>query len=72
MEEYEFMLQVIEDGSVTFSRRYDNAVEAVTAYNKFVDHGMCRMWREIVLLEPNGKAHSKTFEYPLAPKLQIK
>ena len=71
-EVYEFMLNVIEDGSVTFVRRFNNAVEAVSMYNRFVDHGMCRMWREIVLLEPNGTAHSKTFEHPSAPKLQIK
>jgi hypothetical protein len=56
---YEFMLQVIEDGSVTYSMRYNNA------YNKFVDHGTCRLWREIVLLEPNNKAHAKVFNYPL-------
>ncbi len=72
MEDYEFMLQVVEDGAVTYSKRYNTALEAVTAYNKFVDHGMCRMWREIVLLEPNGTAHSKTFEHPLAPKLGVK
>ncbi len=71
-EVYEFMLQVVEDGSVTYSRRFNNAVEAVNCYNRFVDHGMCRMWREIVLLEPSGKAHSKMFEHPFAPKLQIK
>lgn len=62
--DYVFMVQVIEDGACTFSRRYDNALEAVRAYNSFVDHGMCRHQREIVLLEPNGKAHAKTFEYP--------
>jgi hypothetical protein len=71
-EVYEFMLNVIEDGSVTFVRRFNNALEAVTMYNRFVDHGMCRMWREIVLLEPNGTAHAKMFEHPSAPKLQIK
>ena len=71
IDTWEYMIQVVEDGSVTFVRRFDNAVEAVNMYNRFVDHGMCRMWREIVLLEPNGKAHAKTFEYPLAPKLQV-
>jgi hypothetical protein len=70
-EEYSFKIQVIEDGSVTFSRNYNNAVDAVTAYSKFVDHGMCRMWREIVLVEPNGKAHSKSFDNPSAPKLGV-
>jgi hypothetical protein len=68
----QYQLQVIEDGSVTYSTVYNNAVDAVNSYNRFVDHGMCRMWREIVLLEPNGTVHAKTFEHPLAPKLQVK
>jgi hypothetical protein len=72
IDTWEYMIQVVEDGSVTFIQRYNNAVDAVSAYNRFVDHGMCRMWREIVLVEPNGTAHSKTFDHPLAPKLQIK
>lgn len=70
--DYSYKLQIIEDGSVSFSRVYDNAVDAVNAYNKCVDHGMCRLWREIILLEPNGKAHSKSFDHPLAPKLGVK
>lgn len=64
IENYTFMVQVIEDGACTFSRKYASAVEAVNAYNSFKDHGMCRYGREIVLSEPNGKAHSKTFDYP--------
>jgi hypothetical protein len=69
---WEYMIQVVEDGSVTYVRRFNNALEAVNTYNRFVDHGMCRIWREIVLVEPNGTAHSKTFDYPLAHKLQVK
>jgi hypothetical protein len=69
---WKYMIQVVEDGSVTYVRRFDNALEAVNTYNRFVDHGMCRMWREIVLVEPNGTAHAKTFEHPLAHKLQVK
>jgi hypothetical protein len=72
IDTWEYMIQVVEDGSVTFIQRYNNAVDAVSAYNRFVDHGMCRIWREIVLVEPNGTAHSKTFDHPLARKLQIK
>lgn len=66
IEDYVFMVQVIEDGSCTFSRRYATAVEAVNAYHSFKDHGMCRYQREIVLVEPNGEIHSKVFEYPIA------
>lgn len=64
MEDYEFMVQVIEDGSCTFSRKYATALEAVNSYNSFKDHGMCRYSREIVMIEPNGKVHAKVFEYP--------
>ena len=69
---WEYMIQVVEDGSVTYVRRFNNAVDAVSCYNRFVDHGMCRIWREIVLVEPNGKAHSKMFEDPLAAKHTLK
>lgn len=64
--EYIFLLQVITDGEVSFSKRYGNAVEAVMAFSKFVDHGTCRYQREVVLVEPNGQMHSKVFEYPAA------
>ena len=64
IEDYVFLLQVITDGSCTFSRRYASAVEAVTEYNKFVDHGTCQFQREIVLVEPNGEVHNKVFAYP--------
>lgn len=69
--DYEYQLQVVEDGNVTFSRMYANAIDAVNSYNRFVDHGTCRMSREIILIEPTGQSHSKTFEYPFAKKLQI-
>ena len=51
--------------------RYNNALEAVTAYNKIVDCGFCHIWREAVLVEPNGKAHSKIFERPGSPKYAV-
>lgn len=61
---YVFLVQVVTDGACDFSRRYDNAVDAVNAYNKFVDHGTCRYQREVVLIEPSGRSHVKVFEYP--------
>ena len=66
IEDYVFMVQCITDGSCTFSRKYGNAVDAVNAYNKFVDHGTCRYQREVVLVEPSGQIHTKVFEYPMA------
>jgi hypothetical protein len=64
IENYVFMVQVFEDGDCTFSHKYTSAVDAVNAYNKFIDHGTCRYQREVVLVEPSGKAHAKVFEYP--------
>ena len=66
IEDYVFMVQCITDGSCTFSRRYNNALEAVSAYNKFTDHGTCKYQQEVVLVEPSGEIHSKVFEYPMA------
>lgn len=59
-----FLLQVITDGSVTFIKRYDCALDAIHAYDKFVDWGFARFEKEIVLIEPNGKVHSKIFQAP--------
>jgi hypothetical protein len=62
--EYEFMLQIVTDGSVTYSKKYDNAIDAVKAYERVVDYGFAHYWLEAVLVEPSGKAHSKTFQTP--------
>lgn len=62
--DYIFMVQVIEDGACTFSRKYDSALEAVRVYNSFVDFGFAKYQREIVLVEPNNKAHGKSFVGP--------
>ena len=68
----EYMIQVVEDGAVTFSQRYNNAVDAVHAYDRFVDFGFAKWQREIVLVEPSGKAHAKEFEGPLSRALKVK
>lgn len=72
MMEGEYMIQVVEDGSVTFSRRYDNAVDAVHAFDRFVDFGFAKWQREVVLVEPSGKPHAKVFEGPLGKVLGVK
>lgn len=59
-----YMLQVVTDGSVTWSKQYDCALDAVHAYDKVDDYGFARHSREAVLIEPNGKVHSKTFQTP--------
>ena len=65
IEDYEFMVQAIEDGSVTFSRKYASAIEAVRAYESFKDFGFAKYEREIVLIEPDGQIHGKTFTGPM-------
>lgn len=65
IEDYVFMVQVIEDGSCVFSRKYANALQAVSSYNKFVDHGTCRETLEVQLIEPSGEVHTKLFRYPV-------
>ena len=69
---YEFLVQVTEDGAITYSHKFTSAVEAVKTYNSFRDYGTCKYWREIVLVEPNGAGHSKMFEAPeLRPSYKL-
>jgi hypothetical protein len=62
--DYAFTVQIAEDGSTKYSRMFDNALEAVAVYNSVVDHGFCVNERVAILVEPNGKVHSKVFPYP--------
>lgn len=65
---YNFLLVMIQDSGTVlekvWSKTFDNAVEAVKAYEAFTDHGMCVLERVITLTEPNGKTHRKVFKYP--------
>jgi hypothetical protein len=69
IEDYKFMVQVITDGSTTYSKQFDNAIEAVNCYNSFTDWGFALTEREATLIEPNGKAHSKFFYRPQGASL---
>jgi hypothetical protein len=71
-EDYVFKIIVNTDGEITYNRDYYNAVEAVTHFNQFVDHGTCRYWREIVLYEPDGNTHTKLFKYPAVTLMRVK
>lgn len=62
MTDYSFLLQVVTDGSVTWSKRYDNAIDAIRAYDKFIDYGFAKYLLEVVLVEPNNKVHVKSFD----------
>ena len=59
-----YTVVVITDGEKTWAKNYDNAVDAVNSYNKFIDHGTCVSERVVSLVEPSGKLHSKVFASP--------
>lgn len=64
MEDYIFQVFAASDGAVTYTKQFDNALEAVKVYESFVDYGFARYEREVGLIEPNGKTHTKTFTRP--------
>lgn len=66
VENYTFQIQVFDDGECTYTKMYVSALDAVNAYNRFTDHGMCRFTREVVLIEPTGRSHNKMFAKPMA------
>lgn len=59
-----YTLQIVTDGAVTWTKQYDCALDAVHAYDKIIDYGFAKYEREAVLIEPNGKVHSKLFQVP--------
>ena len=72
MEDYVFQLAIMEDGACTFTKMFNNALEAVNTYNAIKDYGFARNEREATLTEPNGKTHSKVFYRPGSPALSVK
>ena len=61
MEDYIFQVFISSDGEVTYTKQFNNAIEAVKVYNSVTDYGFAKYEREVVLLEPNGVSHTKTF-----------
>jgi len=59
-----YTVVVITDGVKEWAQNYNNAVDAVNAYNKFVDHGTCVIERVISIVEPSGQFKSKIFLNP--------
>ena len=59
MSDYLFTISVLDDNSYIVTS-YDNALDAITEYNKYIDHGNAHI-RRVVLNEPNGNQHSKIF-----------
>ena len=62
---YEFKVILIRDNGTEHQMRkewtYKTALEAVSSYNLFVDHGFACCGQSVFLLEPNGTVHSKEF-----------
>ena len=62
--DYIFVVEVITDGSATYIKQFNDALEAVRVYNSIVDHGFAHRELEAALIEPNGKVHRKFFKTP--------
>jgi hypothetical protein len=61
--EYLYSVTCTYDGdrSPHWTGRYDNALDAVDTYNKFVDYGLANEYSTVNLSEPSGKMHTKIF-----------
>jgi hypothetical protein len=61
--EYLYSVTCTYDGdkSPHWIGRYDNALDAVSEFNKFVDYGLANEYSTVNLSEPNGKMHTKVF-----------
>ena len=61
--EYLYSVTATYDGdkSPHWIGRYDNALDAVSEFNKFVDYGLASEYATINLSEPSGKMHTKVF-----------
>ena len=57
-----YMVVVLLDGKKDWSQSFDNALDAVNCYNKFIDYGTSLKERIVTLVEPNGKMHTKTYK----------
>ncbi len=56
-----YHIVVIADGRETFKKDYDNCLEAVHDFDKFVDVGCSGFGQLIYLIEPDGNTHKKYF-----------
>ena len=60
--EYQFKITVAYDGKAPhYQATYTNAIDAVDAFDKFVDWGNASSDSTVNLFEPNGKCHTKKF-----------
>jgi len=60
--EYLYAITVSYDGEKPhWIGRYDNALYAVTEFNKHIDWGFADEYSTVNLSEPSGKMHTRTF-----------
>ena len=61
--EYQYSITVTYDSApepIWFGR-YDNALSAVTEFNKIIDWGFADKYSTVNLSEPSGKMHTRIF-----------
>lgn len=58
----QYSVIVLVDGKKDWVQNFDNALDAVNCYNKFIDYGTSLKERMITLVEPSGKLHTKTYK----------
>jgi hypothetical protein len=58
-----YVIKVYEDGTNGKAGyfEYNNALDAVNAFNKFVDLGNAKETRSVYLIEPNERIHTRMF-----------
>ena len=57
-----YKITVAYDGNAPrWTQEYENAIDAVKSFEKFVDWGTAGEYSTVNLLEPNGKLHTKIF-----------
>jgi len=61
--EYLYSVTCTYDGdkSPHCTGRFNNALDAVDTYNRFVDWGLANEYSTVNLSEPSGKMHTKIF-----------
>lgn len=59
--EYNYVITTHYDGNYKSSHTYQNAIDAVDAWNRCSDYGFANDYATYNLLEPNGKMHTKNF-----------
>lgn len=59
--EYTYSLTVYYDDELFAAYRFDNAIDAVDAWNNCFDFGDAKQYATYNLSEPNGKMYTKNF-----------